>query len=472
LLRFLFGGLATVAGIVLLFVASFGDPAAVLHWAQTTLPFVGPSQSNDVTAETQPQSAPPAAVQNPAPPAVSDTQKAQTQPAMQPQIEAQVQTPPQPKAQTSPPPASPSPPEASAAANSAPPADAGMQAQRAALQQELQKLQAETEQAAQSVVTLRHQASQERQDLDALQQEHAAEQQEVNRLHAAQAKVAAVKAEVAQTQKPPASPTQATASQTPPQTPPAPAASQTSLAPAVAQSQPASQPAVPAQPAAPVQTAEAGNPDLPLPPPVAPPPPPLPRPRVPVQTAANYPGGRPSPDDYARQTDQGQALQSVIARLRQHYDPAQAPNAGAPPSYASAQSPYAGYQQPGPPSEPAAAQRRAYGQPAPPGPRRHLGMARAALIAGNIDAARQYLEEAQLQLVFRPVTPTDNDPSGGSRVAGEVASALNMLGAGDTNGALEYVDRAMAEVDPASAPEPAPPPQYYGYAGGYGGPQQ
>jgi hypothetical protein len=107
----------------------------------------------------------------------------------------------------------------------------------------------------------------------------------------------------------------------------------------------------------------------------------------------------------------------------------------------------------------------AYSQPRQVGPRARLGMARAALTAGRIDAARQYLEEAQLQLVFRPVSPGVDNAPGESRVAGDVASALSMLGAGDAGGALQYVDRAMGE----SRAGGYPPPRGDGSGGPFGG---
>jgi hypothetical protein len=83
-------------------------------------------------------------------------------------------------------------------------------------------------------------------------------------------------------------------------------------------------------------------------------------------------------------------------------------------------------------------------------------MARAALQAGRVEEARQYLEEAQLQFVFRPVTPTSDDNPGSSRVAGEVASALSMLGAGNVRGAVVYIDRAAAETREVDASSTSP----------------
>jgi len=86
-------------------------------------------------------------------------------------------------------------------------------------------------------------------------------------------------------------------------------------------------------------------------------------------------------------------------------------------------------------------------------------MARSALEAGRIEEARQYLEGAQLQLVFRPVTPTGDERPGASHVAGDVASALSMLGAGNTDGAMQFINRAMDEARPGGFPAP----QGYGY---------
>jgi len=349
-----------------------------------------------------------------------------------------------------------------------------MQAQREALQQELHKLQAEMERASQSVSALRGQASQERQDLDALHRERAAEQREVDRLHAAQAKAAAAQVALAQAtpQPPPAQPqspqspaaqpqspasppSQQSTLQTAPQAPSAPQAQSASAAPPPPQQASPPQGANPpqARAAAPGQMAEAEAQDLPLPPPPAPPAPPLPpRPRALAQAGIAPPVTRSEPlpgSVYGQQTDQAnnQALQSVLERLRQRREEGAEQSPSPPPSMAA------------PPE-----QSRTYAGNAPPpaGPRQRLGLARAALLSGNIGAARQYLEEAQLQLVFRPVTPDSGQVSGSNPVSGDVASALSMLGAGDSNGALEYVDRAMAEVHPASAP------QSFGYAGSYG----
>ena len=90
-------------------------------------------------------------------------------------------------------------------------------------------------------------------------------------------------------------------------------------------------------------------------------------------------------------------LQSVLDRLRQE---AEAGSTTPPQPRVQPQS------QPQP--EPQLATRapdRATYRPAQVGPDQRLGLARAALLSGKVDAARQYLEEAQLQLVFHPTTP-------------------------------------------------------------------
>ena len=70
-------------------------------------------------------------------------------------------------------------------------------------------------------------------------------------------------------------------------------------------------------------------------------------------------------------------------------------------------------------------------QPRVTSPRQRLVDARSALAAGRTDDARQLLEQAQVQLVFRPVNPSEDASASGSVAAGQVAEALSMLGAGD-----------------------------------------
>jgi hypothetical protein len=79
-----------------------------------------------------------------------------------------------------------------------------------------------------------------------------------------------------------------------------------------------------------------------------------------------------------------------------------------------------------------------------------LSDARAALATGRTDEARRLLEKAQVQLVFRPVGPSDEASATSSVAAGQVAEALSMLGAGDVPHAMQYIDLAMARGDRAA----------------------
>jgi Skp family chaperone for outer membrane proteins len=101
---------------------------------------------------------------------------------------------------------------------------------------------------------------------------------------------------------------------------------------------------------------------------------------------------------------------------------------------------------------PAEQEQSAY-RPAPPvaqptaGAQEWLSDARAALATGRTDVARRLLENAQVQLVFRPVGPSDEASATSSVAAGQVAEALSMLGAGDVPHAIQYIDLAMARGD-------------------------
>jgi hypothetical protein len=103
-------------------------------------------------------------------------------------------------------------------------------------------------------------------------------------------------------------------------------------------------------------------------------------------------------------------------------------------------------------------------------PRQRLMDARSALAAGRTDDARQLLEQAQVQLVFRPVNPSQDASASGSVAAGQVAEALSMLGAGDVLHAIRYINLAVAQADQGptfapAAPQPVtrpPQPQRFG----------
>jgi hypothetical protein len=97
-----------------------------------------------------------------------------------------------------------------------------------------------------------------------------------------------------------------------------------------------------------------------------------------------------------------------------------------------------------------------------------------ALAAGRVDDARNLLEQAQVQLVFRPIGPSGEMTGTRSVAAGQVAEALSMLGAGDIPRAMQYIDLAMAQanngpmgnvqaVTAMAPPRGGPPPPGYGY---------
>jgi hypothetical protein len=383
LLRFLIGGLATVAGLVLLLVASFGDPELLLR--QFDVAF------STVVGSHTPAGAPPAQ-------SVVSLAQSQSEPAPPPQQASQAQ---------------------SAESSSAPDQAADMRALREALQRQLEKLQAETAQASQTVASLHKRADTERDDLATLQQRRAV--------------LEAQAAQRAASQQATQAPTPSTSQATP------------------AAAQPETQAVLPA-PAQVAQVAQAADQPaaLPLPPPLPPdmpqqvPPPTAaaaPSPQVVARTDATdaaYGAGQKRPQPVA-QAD-STALQAVLGKLR-HDSSGVAPQAVAPGSdIVGNDGNSSGTRNAG----------TAPGAQQPTGPHERLQMARAALQAGRVGEAQQYLEEAQLQLVFRPVMPTGDDASVGSRTAGDVASALSMLGSGNISAALYYVDRAMGHMRPAA----------------------
>ena len=149
----------------------------------------------------------------------------------------------------------------------------------------------------------------------------------------------------------------------------------------------------------------------------------------------------PAPKPPPRQ--EAETAQSVLARLRQMAPPA-TPIGDAP----------------------QAAERRNHG----PSPSlRRLIAARAALAGGQIEDTRRLLQEAQLQLVFRPVGSTEDDPAAAGRAASDVAHALDALSGNDVALSRSYIDRAVdatsgrttdmsdREAPPASGYAPAYP---------------
>ncbi len=316
---------------------------------------------------------------------------------------------------------------------------ATMRAQRDALEKQLRQLQAEMAQASQNVSLLHGEADEQRHDLDALQKLRAAEQGRVSELEDARKRALATQS------------SNSTAGSKPQ---PEQAASNAPVAVTQAPD------AVTRATAEPAQATEQSV-SLPLPPPLPPQPsppqvaaaaPPAPAARIanPGRLAADHPQ-RAGQNDFT-------AMDSVLNRLRHGSASTASRTAPASPDIA-ARAPETDVR--GDEQRVMRAANEAYGQPRQIGPRARLGMAQASLAAGHIDEARQYLEEAQLQLVFRPVTPTGDEASGSSRIAGDVASALSMLGSGNIGGALDYVNRAMGDARPNGFP----PPQGYGNVG-------
>jgi hypothetical protein len=79
-------------------------------------------------------------------------------------------------------------------------------------------------------------------------------------------------------------------------------------------------------------------------------------------------------------------------------------------------------------------------------PRQRLLDARAALAAGRIGEAEELLRQAQVQLVLRQTTPSQEASATGSVAAGQVAEALSMLNAGDAQHAMQYINLAAVQA--------------------------
>ena len=103
-------------------------------------------------------------------------------------------------------------------------------------------------------------------------------------------------------------------------------------------------------------------------------------------------------------------------------------------------------------------------QPPPSPSMPKLVAARAALVSGRIDDARRMLQEAQLQLVFRPVSAPGEAPPGADRGSSDVAHALEALSANNVALSRRYIDVAVADLSGATT-QPVQEPQYP--AGGY-----
>jgi hypothetical protein len=160
----------------------------------------------------------------------------------------------------------------------------------------------------------------------------------------------------------------------------------------------------------------------------------------PERHAAVKPPATPAPRPAPRQ--EADNAQSVLARLRQ----------ASPAAAAAADTP--------PPAE------RAVRGPSPS--LRRLIAARAALASGHVEDTRRLLQEAQLQLVFRPVGSAEDDPAPASRAASDVAHALDALSGNDIALSRGYLDRAVDDVSGrATDAVREPPPVTPGYAPAY-----
>jgi len=124
---------------------------------------------------------------------------------------------------------------------------------------------------------------------------------------------------------------------------------------------------------------------------------------------------------------------SVLARLRQQ-PPVPAP-LPAPQQDAS--------RLPEPPPRP---------NPSPFVPR--LTAARAALTSGRVEEARRLLQEAQLQLVFRPAEVAGEDSASAARGAADVARALEALSGNDAALSRRYIDVAVNDLSGNAAEPP------------------
>ena len=75
-----------------------------------------------------------------------------------------------------------------------------------------------------------------------------------------------------------------------------------------------------------------------------------------------------------------------------------------------------------------------------------LTAARTALVNGRIGDARRLLQEAQLQLVFRPVETAGDDPPSVGNGAADVGRALEALSANDVPLSRRYIDIALNDL--------------------------
>jgi len=550
MLRFFLAGLATVAGVVLVFFMSFGDVAGTWQNLEQrlTIPLASPLQ-RDAQAEPQqvaraiPVPQPPTTQSQAAQPQAEQPQTAQLQTAQpqtlqpesaQPQsvqsqsTQAQSEQPKTAQLQTLQPEsaqARSTRPQSTQEQSAQPQTSQWQTAQSHTAQQEskpqqtaqpdsmqpqfaqseVQKLQARLEAATQSMAALQGEAEQQRQQLALLQQQHSADQAQLRELkqqHAAaaaaaaqdkaqqdaaavalrQAKAAQSAAEQAaqraqQQQQANALQAKALPDRTPqsaqdsPQAVPLPAPepprdSVASSPPAGANAEP--KPAGPDQPPPAVaeraarnshadrqaaaephedrQAAAESHADQAVRPAQSAA---SATPRLPEHASQESAAEHQRPQRRSASVTDPDSLRAVLQRL--HRENAQSPATRSAP----------------PPAPGPAAEARRDSPPVTPS-RERLGRARAAILQGRLQQAQQLLEEAQLQLVFRPASPDGATAPGDNRATADVAEALSMLGAGRGDLAVHYIDRAMAESGASPQQASLPPPRTWQP---YGGPE-
>jgi hypothetical protein len=84
--------------------------------------------------------------------------------------------------------------------------------------------------------------------------------------------------------------------------------------------------------------------------------------------------------------------------------------------------------------------------------------ARSALASGQIDEARRLMQQAQLQLVFRPIDSPGGNPDAAGKGASDVARALEALSANDIPRSRRYVEIAIDDVSGTPGKPPTTPP--------------
>jgi hypothetical protein len=82
-----------------------------------------------------------------------------------------------------------------------------------------------------------------------------------------------------------------------------------------------------------------------------------------------------------------------------------------------------------------------------PSPSANLIIARQLLVSGRTEEARNLLVRAQTQMVLQPVAPDRPAAAGGSVAATRIGGAIRLLDEGNTGGAMQAINIAMASPD-------------------------